>query len=114
MKFLFMKKDFHPSYASMSKNMCLAFVTGYISCDFLPQFHHKFYKRFYNGVYDEFYDGFTTNITPNFISKSKDFTIDFTTDFLPNFTRHVCIPVTDKRKSMVLYSLGDEHNLLLV
>ena len=35
MKFLFMKNDFSPSYASISKNMCLAFVTGYISFLFL-------------------------------------------------------------------------------
>lgn len=47
MKFLFMKKfmNFRPSYASISKNMCLAFVTDYISCDFLTQFHHKFDQR---------------------------------------------------------------------
>ena len=45
MKFLFMKNDFRQSYASISKNMCLAFVTGYISCDFLPQFHHEFDQR---------------------------------------------------------------------
>ena len=50
MKFLFMKKDFRPSYAffymwgnlTISKNMCLAFVPGSISCEFVPQFNHEF------------------------------------------------------------------------